>query len=219
MITLQCASMPQRLYSLTRMLNSILPQVDRARVILNNYDRVPLICLNEKVEVIRHDNSGEDGSRFIKADTNDYTIMCDDDIEYPPNFVDYMKAKHAIHGGMVTIMGKNLKPRPIKSYYRDELIHYATFKEVTEDVQVEIPGMCGTFWGPDIKISNQDCPVPNSDVCVAVAAKRKGFKITVVSHRADFVTNLMPYVPGTPSIFEKYCKDDSAQTAFINAHL
>ena len=214
--------MIQRQATLKIMLASLLPQVDRAHVNVNGYGpgTLPDFLEHKKIWVTHHDNSIEDRAKFYNAERNDgLTLIVDDDIEYPPDFVEYMTRKHELHGGIVTIMGKILKPRPIKSYFKDEIIHYKTFEAVTEDVIVEIPGMCGALYGLEVQFHVEDAKIHNSDIAVGVYARKRGLVCTVVAHPANYVKNLMPMVSDSPSMFGKYCKDDGALTEYVNEHL
>lgn len=223
MITLQIASMPEREAMLKISLASLLPQVDKANVMLTRYEpgNIPVFLKHDKIRVFHHDNSLEDGSRFLFADRNEgFTLIGDDDIEYPPNFVPYLLSKWEVYHGIVGIMGKNIRPRPIKSYYKDELVHYKAFGEVHNDKEVEVLGMCGVLYHSDqVRIGAPDMVCPNSDIVVSAWAKRRGITLTVCAHRADYLKNLMPMVPNAPSIFGKYSKNDQVLTDFVNANL
>lgn len=223
MVTLQMASMPERENMLAISITSLLSFVDKANVMLTGYEtgNIPSFLNHEKIRVFHHDNRLEDGSRFLFADHihSGYVLIADDDIMYPPNFVEYLKYKHSLYGGIVGIMGKELKQRPIKSYYKDETIHYKAFGEVPNDVQVEVLGMCGVLYDSSLKIGAEDIKCPNSDICISALAKKRNWTLTVCAHRADYLCNLMPIAPDAPSIFDKYSKNDKVLTDFVNEHL
>lgn len=223
MITLQIASMPEREKMLKISLASLLPQVDKANVMLTHYEpgNIPSFLNDPKIRVVHHDNNLEDGSRFLFADRNEgITVIADDDIEYPADFVQYLSHKWLAYRGMVGIMGKNLKPRPINSYYKDELVHYKAFAEVSRDVEVEVLGMCGVLYHSDqVRIGAPDINCPNSDIVVSAWAKRRGITLTCCAHGADYLKNLMPLAPDAPSIFGKYSKNDKLLTDYVNENL
>lgn len=220
MITLQIASMPEREKMLEISLRSLLPQVDKANVMLTRYEpgNIPHFLNDSRVRVFHHDNSLEDGSRFLFADRNEeFTLIADDDIEYPENFVQYLLGKWQAYRGIVGIMGKNLKPRPIQSYYKDEIIHYKAFGDVLNDVEVEVIGCCGILYHANqVRLGAPDMICPNTDIVVSAWAKRRGVTLTVCAHAADYLRNLMPMAPNAPSIFGKYSKNDKILTDFVN---
>ena len=121
-VNLYMASLKDRQGTLRKSINSLLYQVDTIQVSLPFESPDWLQALQGKtngaVYAIQHDNSLRDGSRFINADKKPgYCLVCDDDIEYPPDFVERMIATYNSRPmGFLTVMGKNLKPRPLQSY-------------------------------------------------------------------------------------------------------
>lgn len=222
MITLQIASMPEREQILRISLASLLPQVDKANVMLSRYNGIhPEFLEHPKVRIFHHDNKLEDGSRFLFADRNEgFTLIADDDIEYPADFVQFLSDKWQCYRGIVGIMGKNLKPRPINSYYKDEIIHYKAFQEVDCDHEVEVIGCCGILYHCDqVRIGAPDMVCPNTDIVVSAWSKRRGITLTCCAHPANYLKNLMPMAPNAPSIFGKYSKNDKILTDFVNENL
>lgn len=228
------ATLPDRIGTLRKSLLSLAPQVDSIQVVVNNMKVKDLFrrwslfrdyntFAGVPLTVIEHDNSLEDGSRFIGADKKKgYCLVCDDDIVYPKDFVSKMIETYCSQSmGFLTVMGKNLKPRPIQSYYQGWKENYRTFDEVKQLVRVDVPGACGILWHTDIvNVHENVMKIPNSDVCLGVHAAKVGVSCYVIPHKADWLTNLMPELPkDTLSIFGKYRRNDKIQTDFINAHL
>lgn len=213
---------------------SIVPQVDTVQLVLNNVSKWdlyrhfnpwhPLVEFNmvggKPLTIVEHNNSLRDGSRFINADRKPgYCLVCDDDIEYPPDFVERMIATYnSAPMGFLTVMGKNLKPRPLQSYYKGWAENYKTFSEVKELTRVDIPGCCGILWHTDRAVINEKIMhVPNSDVCVGAHAYNLGLPCYVIPHSATWLKNLMPELPkGTLDIYSTYKNSDKLQTDFIN---
>jgi hypothetical protein len=224
MVTIQIASIPEREKTLKQAIES-LNGWERMNVILNNYDRTPIWLKDMPgVFVYHHDNKHEDGSKFLNAQFNsDYVVVCDDDIKYPYDFVSRMK--HVLENRfrnqvILTVMGKRLKPRPIKSYYKDELVCYKTFDELQDHQEVEVPGTCGMIYHTRFcrpGIANMF--VPNADVCMAKYAKEHHLKCFVINKKPEWLVNLMPQVPDSPSIFDKYKENDGVITEFVNKYL
>lgn len=225
MINAFTASLPDRVHTLEKAVKSILPQVDSMQVVLNNYDHVPYFLINDKIKIVRHDNSLEDGSRFINiGQASGYILVFDDDIEYPKNYVQYLKQccndLTNFHGVPVIVgpMGKVLNPRPVKSYYKDIERRYKTFSDIDHHYICDVVGACGVLWNSDhVKITDGIAQTPNGDLCIAKFARENGILQIVVAHKADWLKNLMPELPkDTLSIFGKYRNNDEKLTEFVN---
>lgn len=220
------ATIPERIRTLEKAVASVLRQVDKMQVVLNNFKTVPKFLINKKITIVRHDNSLEDGSRFFNIDkANDYTLVFDDDILYPPNYVSVMKYRcdtlTALHKCPVIVapMGKVLKPRPIKSYYQDIANNYKTFQDIDYHYIVDVPGACGILWNTEhVKITEDIITkqIHHSDICVAKFARENGILCICVAHKANWLKNLLPEVPKSPTIFGKYRRNDSELTEFVN---
>ena len=181
--------------------------------------------LREQVDVINViENSPTDGWKFkgIKQYAlNDIIFVCDDDIEYPPDFVRTM-ISYLKPGVVVTVMGKILKPRPIQAYYQDELVCYRTFEANNKLSKVEIPGTCG------MAFHRSTCPdldetyfkSINSDVWMGIYCKDRGIPAYVIPKPENWLKNLMPMLPvDTPSVFETYQYNCQHMTDLINERL
>jgi hypothetical protein len=152
---------------------------------------------------------------------DDIIFICDDDIRYPPDYVATM-LRHLKQGEVITCMGKNLKPRPIKSFYRDELNCFKTFEDNLYMEQVEIPGTCAMAFHrstcPDI--DHTYFKSINSDIWMGIYCKDNNIPCFVVPHRGDWLTNLMPLLPAdTPSVFDRFKDNDQHMTELINTRL
>lgn len=236
-VHLYMATLPDRIGTLRKAMLSLGNQVDTIQVVVNNFSRMdlfrefnpwlPLVEYNtfmgKPLTVIEHDNSLKDGSRFIGADQKEgYCLVCDDDIEYPPDFVSRMiEVYNSQPMAFLTVMGKNLNTRPLKSYYKGWKENYRTFDEIKELTRVDIPGCCGIIWHSDVITVNESVmKVPNSDVCIGVLAREKRVQCYVIPHPANWLKNLMPELPnGTMDIFKRYRNNDKEQTDFINKYL
>lgn len=213
------ASMPERVKILEHAVKTILPQVDAIQIVLNNFRKVPDFCRHEKINFRHHDNSLEDGSRFIQIEDAPpgYTLVFDDDIIYPSDYVQVLKSKLQIYD-MVCPMGKIMKPLPLNSYYTDILKSYKTFDDVDQDYEVDVPGACGIMWdNRKVKVTQDIIKSPNSDVCLGIFCKQNNIKPVVIAHKADWLKNIFYQVKDAPSIYGKYRRNDKAITDFFNA--
>ncbi len=105
------ASIPSRAWMLREMVVSILPQVDRLAVYLNQYDEVPAFLDDPRITVARSQDHGDrgDAGKFFAAGelTEGVYLSLDDDIVYPPDYAARMvdrlvaldgKAVVGVHG-------------------------------------------------------------------------------------------------------------------------
>jgi len=234
MIIAQIATIPERACILKRVLRSLVRQVDEIRLAV----AVDLIdddkafaadagfLKHPKIKVTYHDNSLQDGAKFINAplEKGHHVLVCDDDIEYPANFAESMvkicKEPFKDHA-ILTVMGKNLAPRPVPNYFKSEIQCFKTFEKVKEFAQVEIPGTCGMVYCTDnVVISVKDMLSPNSDLCVGAWAHRHGVRCYVIPHGEGWLRDLTPDLPaGSPNMFDRYKDNDSQLTEFINKNL
>jgi len=241
MIIAQLASIPERHSILHRVISSLIEQVDEIRLALHvpmeqlharddEADRfpysVPAWMNHRKIKITFHDNSLQDGSKFINAPTEPghYVLVCDDDIAYPPNYAEHMVGllKNPFKDRVIlSCMGKVLRPRPINSYFKDELLCAKTFETQKAIYAIEIPGTCAMVYCTDhVVITKADMKSPNSDICVGAYMKRTGTRGYVIPHHADWLIDLTSLLPeGSPNMFDRYKEDDSALTKFINENI
>lgn len=188
--------------------------------------RIAAKSLENQVDIVRvFRDSPSDGYKFKRLTefSNDEIIfICDDDIEYPADYVTTMM-KYLRPGIVITCMGKIMKPRPIESFYRDELIGYKTFDDIDYLRKVEVPGTgsmafhrstCPNLDHEYFKIKN--C----ADIWMAIYCKENNIPVFVIPHRANWLINLMPILPlDTPNIFDSLKNDDGEITELINDRL
>ncbi|MDM7457760.1 MAG: hypothetical protein P3W94_000055 [Paracoccus sp. (in: a-proteobacteria)] len=89
MIRAHMASFPPRRHILMRAVGSILPQIDRLCLCLNGYDAVPDdLSGDPRIEVLIPDRDLKDAGKFaFVAAPDDWVFTVDDDILYPPDYV------------------------------------------------------------------------------------------------------------------------------------
>lgn len=236
MIIVQLATIPSRTSILSRVIGSLINQVDiinlavtvepgRARKCELMHPNITIESY-KKIRITYHDNSLQDAARWINArtDPGHYVLVCDDDIEYPPDYasrmIRYMQAPFN-NRAILSCMGKKLKSRPIQSFFKDEVLCLKTFEKCNAFFTVEVPGACAMVYHTSrITITLEEIESPNSDICVGVIAKRKGVQCFVIPHEADWLTNLMPLLPAdTYNMFDQYKVDDSMLTRYVNDNL
>lgn len=117
------ASVPGRNECLKNTILSLYHQVDEVRVFLNNYDEVPSFLLSlDKVKVESSKIWGDQGDsgKFFWADdeTPGYRFTCDDDIVYPPDYVNRMITNLQHYNDRVVVGGHGIMlKQPVTDYY------------------------------------------------------------------------------------------------------
>ena len=238
-ITAQLATIPARERFAKEAVKSLLPQVDKIRIALNNYSYdgvagiVPDWLDHPKIERIYCDNSKMDGYKFLDAHLNDgYVLICDDDILYPPDFAETM-VKHLnffSHPTVLSIMGKNLMPRPMESYANGRHEFFRAFEMHTHFKKCELIGMCGAIYHTrNCKVNETDMVITDSDVCMSVYCDKNRIDKYVVPHAGEWCKDLMEGVtlesdgvrPAVPTMWmhNKLEKRDKQITKYINDNL
>lgn len=219
------ATVPDRIHLLDRVIESLIPQMDRIFVYLNGHTQIPPCLRRHTVRVARSQQYGNlgDVGKFFWADqlpgNSCYHFTCDDDLVYP---VDY--ATTLIDGierydrtAIVSVHGAILR-EPITSYYRSRGV-YACLESLDVDTQVDVLGTGVMAYHTDtISLSIHDFSVANmADVWCAVAAKRQNIPRVVIAHRQGWLGYLPP--PAGTTIYERYTAtgDDAKQTEVIRA--
>lgn len=84
------ATFPPRTSILTQTIESILPQVDRLCVCLNEYTEIPPeLADHDKIEASIPESDLKDAGKFAFCpDDDDFVLTIDDDILYPPDYAE-----------------------------------------------------------------------------------------------------------------------------------
>lgn len=190
MRTAQIASLPERESTLLHTVQSLLPQVDKIFVGLNNYKRIPRFLKHDKIEAKIFDNSMGDAVKFYDVEKRDgYILTCDDDLVYPENYADYMIEKVNKYKAVVSLLGKRYDRHPIVSFRTGYSELYRCLGTVLRDREVHVGGtgaMC--FHTDHIKVKFSDFQKPNmADLWMAKIAREQNIPIWVVAHSRNFV--------------------------------
>ncbi|MEP1356284.1 MAG: hypothetical protein ABJX32_04190 [Tateyamaria sp.] len=88
MIIANLATYPPRRASLIDVVNRIAPQVDQLNIVLNQYEEVPAELEGQQnVNPILPEEDTKDVGKFYPKSEGTYTFLIDDDLVYPPDFV------------------------------------------------------------------------------------------------------------------------------------
>ena len=95
-VCINIATYPKRRALLPRSIERLMPQADVLRVVLNEFTEIPPEWSGlGPVDWIIPDQDYKDVGKFVPASRpDDIVILCDDDIDYPTNYVEYLLAAH-----------------------------------------------------------------------------------------------------------------------------
>lgn len=210
------ATIPTRIEQVKRTIESLLPQVERINLSMNNFTDYPkeFMCDGIYKKVYPLITQGTDEQKFRHV-CGDYYFPCDDDLEYAPDYVRTMKERLE-HYDIVTCHGRNFNTFPIRSYYKSAGSKYRCLDKVATDVPVMVGGTgCMAFRPANFKVSLADFPTKYmADIHLAIAAMKQGKRIMCIAHEAGWIK----YQPVNDTIYDRFANDDAEQTALINAN-
>jgi hypothetical protein len=221
-VTASLASIPRRRRMLQKVVESLLPQVDRLNVFLNHYQDVPLFLDEPRITVARSQDHGDHRDRgkfFFLGQVSGYHFLVDDDIYYPPDYVAYGLAKLRQYDSAVVIgyHGRVLPPT-VNRYFDATGGRVIVFwKPLRVDEPVHILGS-GTvaYHSSALQLAFRDFATTGmSDVWLAIRAQEQQVPMIAIARPQPF---LRP-IPGCEegSLFEEYRNADEQQTSLVRA--
>lgn len=218
MIVVGIASVPNRKDMLIRTVESLLPQVDKVYVALNNYPETPQELRSlRNVECVIMDNSLGDGAKMAFVDKCDgYYFSCDDDLLYPKGYCQYMISKINQYNCIVTLHGKNFRNRPLKSYRKGFTLNYHCLHSYDYDVELDVGGSgVMAFHTKRFKFDIQGIKMKNMcDIWTSLQAHQQGVKIMGVAHKNTFLGYQNPQ-----ETIWRTCTIDPYMTEVLNSFL
>jgi len=213
-VTANIASLSTRKEQLINTINSLIDQVDKINICLNNYTECPLE--HDKVNYFYSDNVFGDAGKFLFLnDFEGYYLTCDDDLIYPKNYVkDMIEAIDKF--GIVSHHGRTFTKFPIESYYKTPSHRFRCLDEVktTEPIQICGTGVLG-FHTKTIKPSMKVFEKPNlSDIWFSIYANSLGLKIWVLAHEKGYIN--YQDIPVDETIWGQKKDSDKFETDLIN---
>lgn len=215
-VTVSLCSIPSREHCLQKVVASLSKQAARVNVYLNNYTTVPKWLTDyDNVQVATSQEHGDLGDRgkFFWADSVEgFHFTCDDDIDYPDDYIQ-QTLKHFERLGkhvVLTYHGRELPKKPSK-YYKGEK-HYFHFAHTCNQGYVNV---CGTgvlaYHTDAIKVRFEDFKEPNmADVWFALQAQKQRKVCICLPHKKGW---LQP-IPTTENIYDAclFKKDSKMNT-------
>ncbi len=218
MITAQIASIPDRQWLLERVVASLLPQVDQLNIMLNNYPKTPFFCHKPKINYYHLDNSKGDAAKFHGLkNISGYIFTCDDDLIYPPNYVELTLKELERHENRVILShhGRQMRPKPVNNSYTDRIQAFHWNIEQPKSVQLDIGGTGVMAWHSDTFFPDIDRITKKNmaDIWVHGFALEQGVKIYLCPHPGDWIEYLNP--PNT--IWDRDYPNPQPQTDLYNS--
>ena len=215
------ASIPARVESLEKVINSLLGQVDEIGVYLNNYQDVPAFLKHPRIRVARSQKYGDvrDNGKFFFVEKTKATFYAtvDDDIAYPENYIAELVRNQKLLGGTQAVgVHGSIYPRPVKKLLSNRyLFHFSQPTEALTPVD-----MLGTgtllfnrrYWS--LRYSEFLTP-GMADVWLAVAAAKRGFGLWSIPRSENWMYALEQEEEG--NLFQEGKFDDSVQVAALTA--
>jgi hypothetical protein len=203
MITASLATIPGR--SVQKTIDSLKKQVDQLFVCYNQTD-------------VSNVNFG-DAAKFIPLQgLNGYLFTCDDDLIYPPDYIERMieGIEKYDRKKIVTMHGRILPRRELKSYYKERLEGFRCLGLVENDVIVDSGGTGVMGWHSSLLTFDiKEFKAANmADIWVAKIAKEKGIKIVCLKHSDGWIRYVPP--PDGTTIWEKKYNNDENETEIFN---
>jgi hypothetical protein len=136
------ASTPNREEGLKDTICYLSSQVDHIYVWLNGYKKIPTIEQENVTFYLSKENIGAIGKlkvRDIIKEKDFYFFTCDDDIIYPPNYIEH-NLKYFTSGSIQSSHGKIFSSFPITSYKYGDVSGFYFGNKIQEKVKIHIPG-------------------------------------------------------------------------------
>jgi GT2 family glycosyltransferase len=204
------------------------PEFGTATISCNNYTNEQWELVNKELNDSRitlHRTNNEKGSneklKFIGVGNNYYICLADDDLIYPPDYLNKLIAGCEKYNSHVSLHGVILNKGIINSYYHDRTV-FRSLGTVDKDTEVDIVSNCGSlfkrnFYNDLDKWYDFAGSVSMDDIYVNYFAKKNKIKRVVLAHNADYLKHKVQY-PEDDYVFNRYALtgNDQPQTEFIN---
>lgn len=212
------ATMPQRVRTAIKTIESVYDQADIIRLYLNNFDIVPEEFKRDKIEIYQGDDLKSTGKLFWAMNDDEYYFCIDDDLYYPPSYSEDMINKLNEHDDeiIVSLHGKILMDGIKTSYFRGLKESFHCLQNVSSDRFVDVIGNgVSLFNTNNIKIDYKKFKyLYMDDIIVSIQALEQNKKRLVMAHDNKYLTYLQP---DGFTLHAKYGNNDSTQTEMINS--
>ena len=219
MVTVNIASTPDRKEQLYHTVFSLLDQVDKINICLNNYKKNPFEFMDRnshKINVRFEDNSLGDAGRYLfLEETEGWYFTCDDDLIFDKYYIeDTIQRMTENNYKIASYHGRSFIKYPIENYHKSQADKYRCLGDVENDIKVDVAGtgVC-CFHTSNFKPSIDIFTDKNmSDVLFSCYAKEQEVDMYCLSHKSDYFR--YQEVPNT--IYEQRVNNCERETEIIN---
>jgi hypothetical protein len=201
------ATIPSRMVQLETVVNCILPQVDFLNVYLNAFEEIPWFLKHDKIKVAtsqEHGNLGDAGKFYWSDKVTGYYLTIDDDIVYPPDYVQKIvegldkRGKKCVVGFHGEMYGNE-----IRHWTRDRTKTHHFYYELERDTPVCVLGTgCAGFHTNLIQISPSYFKIPNmADVWFTLYCHQNRIFRVVLAHQRGWLQIL--HIPQEETLWGK----------------
>jgi hypothetical protein len=188
--------------TLKRTIDSLLPYVDDIHV----YD-------NEKNEYNATDNGKFHFLHLYNKPI--YAVTADDDLIYPPDYIDTLLNGVEKHGTICTFHGRKLQGLN-RSYYKGHKA-YACLKNYPQTTEIDVAGTGVSGWRTDLfnpvdLWKHEDKLM--SDIIFSLEAAKQGVGITHLGHKGDWI--IQQPIPIEKTIYGRQVKKEHRQIELAN---
>jgi hypothetical protein len=217
MIIAGIASLPERVESLKDTVDSLLPQVDEIHLYLaegHTYHKHQQALSKNVLWHWPQEDMGDAGKFwpfYAYQGQNAYFFTCDDDLIYPPDYVEKTIAgiEKYDRKAIVGYHGVTLK-KQVHHYYRDRKVYHG-LETVKEDLAVDVIGTCSMAWhSSTIELRYEDFEVPNiADIWVACWAQEQKVPIVCLAHEKGWIKYNHDKMGKNDTLFDSFHRDKS----------
>lgn len=190
-------TMPGR--PLEHVLESLRPQVDELAVYCNGFDSRPESAgLADRVHLDSDNSVGASGKFFLTEQWDGIYLACDDDLLYPPDYVQVMRDAVQRWNGqaLVTCHGRVLH----EGRFDTSRSTYRALDECPE-TWLNYPGSCALAFDTRLQVPNV-FPKNNEESALAVWAHEHQVPIWLLPHRAGWLKSLLPAKYDGPTVWK-----------------
>jgi len=195
-ISICITTLPDRTKALEQTIASLINQVDRIFLFCHGYDPTSLPDFledNPKVEIAYDIEWGDKGDldKFHSVSgLAGYILTCDDDLIYPPDYVQKMIEAIDRHErkALISAHGSIVLPLPIANYYTDRYA-FPCLGDVLNEAEVQIGGTGVMGFHTDIgwDFNYKGMLANMADIHLAIWAREKGIQTFVLPHMAGWI--------------------------------
>lgn len=218
------ASFPARKEKMLLTIDSVVGNVDKIYLYLNNYQEVP-------VELKKYNNLEVTLGKDTKGDLRDngkiypfsvekiegYCFLIDDDIVYPPSyFNEFVRKIEKYNRRAVVGVHGVIFAKPFQSYFKNrEVFHFKN--ENLVDVIVNQLGTGALAFHTDTLVPtlNKYIETGMADVFFAIEAKQFNVPLICIAHPAGWLKPLEVEIEDTSNLYDEFKNDHSKQTMLI----